>query len=71
MTPWEKFISNNSRIDLVCNYFKEKSRTGIYTGNNGAGCSKNCPFREYGGHCKLDKMSRESAEKYLDKEMED
>ena len=71
MTPWEKFILNNSRVDLVCNYYREKNRTGFYTGNNGVGCSKNCPFREYGGHCKLNKMSRKSAEKYLDKEMED
>ena len=75
MTRWENFTKEISRADMICSYnrYKEKSRMGSYAGNHriyGICCPKTCPFREYGGHCKLSKMTREEAERYLDEDEE-
>lgn len=52
MTVWEKFISdilnNYKKEDLICQYYSK-----LYGGNKGTKCSKQCPFRKFGGHCAL------------------
>ncbi len=50
MTVWEKFVSDvlntYKKEDLICRYY-----LSTYGGNEGCKCSKQCPFRQWGGNC--------------------
>jgi len=57
MNTWEKFISeelqsktSTEKCMFICEYYKH--RNNMY-GDQGIACSKSCPFRLYGGWCKL------------------
>ena len=71
MTKWEKFLTTVSKEELICQYYKEKSRNGIYIGNHGIGCPKECPLRQFGGHCMRDIHSKKNKiEMFLNEEKE-
>ena len=75
MTLWEKFISDRldeyTKEDIICQYYLK-----MYGGNKGTSCSKNCPFRQWGGRCALytergnRKKNRDEIEAILNSEVE-
>jgi len=51
MTIWENFITQLTPKDkalIICEYYQN-----IKEGNMGTCCTKECPFKKYGGFCKI------------------
>lgn len=75
MTVWEKFLSDilntYKKEDLICQYYLSQ-----YGGNKGTKCSKQCPFRQWGGHCALQpdnlnrRMGRRGIDEILNREVD-
>ena len=65
MTRWETFGREEHAAEIICDHYQNAAKTEVHTPTSGAGCPKACPFREYGGHCLREKMSRKQQEDFL------